>query len=116
LEWEAALEEIGEIRDFDCVIDRIADEVRHTLLYCAALEVKEHQQQLLLLRATLTVCNFCANMQGLEPSIRPDVWPFLLEVFDPASHYQQRQAQHQLMLRQYQQLLLQCQVRLAALS
>jgi hypothetical protein len=53
--------------------------------------------------------------QGLEPSIRPDVWPFLLEVFDPASHYQQRQAQHQLMLRQYQQLLLQCQVRLGSL-
>jgi hypothetical protein len=43
------------------------------------------------------------------------VWPFLLEVFDPASHYQQRQAQHQLMLRQYQQLLLQCQVGLSAL-
>jgi hypothetical protein len=29
LEWEAALEEIGEIRDFDCIVDRIADEVRH---------------------------------------------------------------------------------------
>uniref|UniRef100_A0A383W6G7 Rab-GAP TBC domain-containing protein n=1 Tax=Tetradesmus obliquus TaxID=3088 RepID=A0A383W6G7_TETOB len=79
LEWEGALEEIGEIRDFDGIVDRIADE-------------------------------------GLEPSIRPDVWPFLLEVFDPASHYQQRQAQHQLMLRQYQQLLLQCQAYEAALK
>ncbi|WIA29500.1 hypothetical protein OEZ86_012001 [Tetradesmus obliquus] len=79
LEWEGALEEIGEIRDFDGIVDRIADE-------------------------------------GLEPAIRPDVWPFLLEVFDPASHYQQRQAQHQLMLRQYQQLLLQCQAYEAALK
>ncbi|KAF6259023.1 hypothetical protein COO60DRAFT_1062102 [Scenedesmus sp. NREL 46B-D3] len=78
-EWEAALEEIGEIRGFDAIVDRIADE-------------------------------------GLEPSIRPDVWPFLLEVFDPASCYQQRQAQHQLMLRQYQQLLLQCQAYEAALK
>lgn len=51
-------------------------------------------------------------LQGLEPCIRPDVWPFLLEVFDSSSAFQQRQAQHQLMVRQYQQLLLQCQVRM----
>eukprot|EP00878_Enallax_costatus_P024833 GHUV01026525.1.p1 GENE.GHUV01026525.1~~GHUV01026525.1.p1 ORF type:complete len:163 (+),score=29.86 GHUV01026525.1:307-795(+) len=47
---------------------------------------------------------------GIESSIRPEVWPFLLEVFDHASTYQQRQQQHQIMVRQYQQLLLQCQV------
>lgn len=50
-------------------------------------------------------------LQSLDPSIRADVWPFLLEVFEPASTYAQRQQQHALMVRQYQQLLLQCQVR-----
>jgi hypothetical protein len=39
------------------------------------------------------------------------VWPFLLEVFSPDSTFAQRQQQHTLMTRQYQQLLLQCQVR-----
>lgn len=38
------------------------------------------------------------------------MWPFLLEVFDHASTYAQRQHQHYLMTSQYQQLLLQCQV------
>lgn len=39
------------------------------------------------------------------------MWPFLLEVFDHASTYAQRQHQHYLMTSQYQQLLLQCQVK-----
>ncbi len=49
------------------------------------------------------------SLQGLEPVIRPDVWPFLLELFEPCSTYAQRRAQHALLVRQYQQLLLQCQ-------
>lgn len=50
------------------------------------------------------------HCQGIEAGIRPEVWPFLLEVFDHGSTYQQRQQQHRVMVRQYQQLLLQCQV------
>lgn len=61
--------------------------------------------------ATRIVCHL---LQGIDPNIRADVWPFLLEVFDHASTYAQRQHQHYLMTSQYQQLLLQCQVCAAA--
>jgi hypothetical protein len=37
-EWEAALDEIGEIRGFDSIVDRIADEVT-PLLLCAYLRI-----------------------------------------------------------------------------
>eukprot|EP00879_Flechtneria_rotunda_P021748 GHRR01022932.1.p1 GENE.GHRR01022932.1~~GHRR01022932.1.p1 ORF type:complete len:194 (+),score=56.18 GHRR01022932.1:814-1395(+) len=72
-EWSEALSEIGTIRNFEGIVDDIAD-------------------------------------RGIHPDIRADAWPFLLEVFDYNSTFQQRQQQHQLMVRQYQQLLLQCQV------
>eukprot|EP00879_Flechtneria_rotunda_P017314 GHRR01018138.1.p1 GENE.GHRR01018138.1~~GHRR01018138.1.p1 ORF type:complete len:373 (+),score=132.14 GHRR01018138.1:814-1932(+) len=78
-EWSEALSEIGTIRNFEGIVDDIAD-------------------------------------RGIHPDIRADAWPFLLEVFDYNSTFQQRQQQHQLMVRQYQQLLLQCQAYEAALK
>jgi hypothetical protein len=56
-------------------------------------------------------CHMCVCWQGLEPCIRAELWPFLLDVFTPESTCEQRQQQHLVMVEQYQTRLLQCQVR-----
>lgn len=73
-------------------------------------QVKTRQALVMPADAYMHCCWLPCVLQGVEPQIRADIWPFLLEVFDHTSTYAQRQHQHYLMTSQYQQLLLQCQV------
>lgn len=121
-EWDDALQGDGAIAGFDEIVEQIEQRVRGTpqlrqqhSSVCTSCTCKPRPWQDLQNPAgvgtTTHITTTAAALQGIEPYIRADVWPFLLEVFDHASTYSRRQHQHYLMTSQYQQLLLQCQVR-----
>lgn len=121
-EWDDALQEDGAIAGFDEIVEQIEQRVRGTpqlpqqhssvCTPCTGNPCPWQDPQTPAGVGTTThITITAAALQGIEPHIRADVWPFLLEVFDHASTYAQRQHQHYLMTSQYQQLLLQCQVR-----
>ncbi len=111
-EWAAALEETGNIACFEDIVDAVSERVcAQQSPACDSTSPAAVPEDCSMLPCRPSSLPVITSLQGIEPSIRPDVWPFLLELFEPCSTYLERREQHALLVRQYQQLLLQCQVR-----